>query len=394
MNEKNRKNEEIKENKVNKNIKDEFHFLHEKVIEKRNYGKLKKWLNVIFSGILLGLIACGVCLFLVWNIEKKNNELESAKGETLEEEKDVESQLNIDLDQWRGEVRKNFVRLNSQRNTKLGMILKKEKDLVYIVSEKLDNDENDKCDVAYGSKKIGTASLVKTDEKLGISMWVMETAKIEQTIYKKMKEASIPTKETCKEKDVVLVVSINEDNNVYYLLGKIKSTSVKLNMEDGIYHLYTTDISSFDGENGFAVDKEGNIIGMTSAVMENDKLGDTINIIKIQSIYKDIENLQEDKTRAILGIEGTSITKNDAYRFGDKVSYGVWVSKITEGSAAYRSGIMAGDIIVALDGYIILDMQGLKDTLLDYKGGDEVEIEFLREEKNGYKECREKVTLK
>ena len=400
MSKENKENKERRNQKEGsqkeRNQKEEFHFLNEKVVEKRNYNKLKNWLNVIFSGILFGLIACGICIYVMWNVER-NREAENIQGEALEEENEGETLLNVDLDQWRGEAKKSFVKLISQSNIKLGMILKKDSDYVYIVSEELeskDSKDEQECEVSFSNKKIGMAELVRTDKKLGISMWRLESAGIEQAVYKKMKEANISSNETCKEKDMVMVISMNQDNNVYYLLGKIKSTNVTLSMEDGIYNLYTTDIASFDGKNGFALDKAGKVIGMTSAVMEKDKLQDSINIVKIQSIYKDIENLREDKTRAVLGIEGSSITKNDSHRYGEKVSYGVWVSKVTEDSAAYGSGIMVGDIITSLDGYMILDLQSLKDTLLEYKRGDTIEVEFFREEKNGYKEYKTNVTLK
>lgn len=404
MNEENKENKEKRYQKEkdqkDKNQKEkkqeEFYFLNEKVVEKRNYNKLKNWLNIIFSGILFGLIACGICFYVMWTVDRQNRDTENTKGEILEEKNEEEILLNMDLEQWRGEAKKSFVRLISQSNIKLGMIMQKDSDYIYIVSEEMeskDSDESRECEISFNNKKIGMAELVRTDKKLGISMWRTEAVGVEHAVYKQMKAASISSDAACKEKDMVMVISMNKDKNVYYLLGKIKSTNVTLNMEDGTYNLYTTDISSFKEKNGFALDKNGNVIGMMCAVMEKDKLEDSINLVNIQSIYKDIENLRKDKARAVLGIEGSSITKNDSYHFGEKVSYGVWVSKVTEGSAAYGSGIMVGDIITALDGYMILDLQSLKDTLLDYNGGDTVEIEFLREEKNGYQEYKAEVTL-
>lgn len=73
-----------------------------------------------------------------------------------------------------------------------------------------------------------------------------------------------------------------------------------------------------------------------------------------------------------------------AYLYG-----GGFAQAVEVGSPAYKAGLKAGDIILAIDGENINDSNNMAEKLSDYRGGEEITIKFLR----GGKEQEAKAAL-
>ena len=58
---------------------------------------------------------------------------------------------------------------------------------------------------------------------------------------------------------------------------------------------------------------------------------------------------------------------------------GVRVQQVMPGSAAEKAGILAGDVVVALDDRPIVDLRGYSALLKEHAPGDAVEVTLLRE---------------
>lgn len=380
--------------KETKYKKEEFHFLNETVNEKKHRDKLRQWLNVILSGVLVGLIACGVFSYVIWNVQQKNAELEadSVGAETVQNEQSV---WNMDIKQWMNDAKKNFVKIQNpsdEEDAKAGMIYRMDNQYIYIVSEIF--EQNDEAfQIIYDENEITQAKPSQVDNKLGINLWKLNVRDVDSSMYNAVSEVVISKTADCEQNDAVMVVTLDGSNNICQLLGTLTSVTATVTMEDGIYDMCATDVSNIYNKSAFVINESGELVGMSIQNMNGDKFNNHMTVVKIQSVKKEIEHLVEDKARAALGVEGVSVSQSDMVRYGDNVTYGVWLSKVTEGSAAYEGGIMSGDIITYIDDYVVLDLPTMKDLLLDYKAGDVVTIRFLREYKNGYKECSVKVTL-
>ena len=72
---------------------------------------------------------------------------------------------------------------------------------------------------------------------------------------------------------------------------------------------------------------------------------------------------------------------------------GVFVTEVTNGTAAEKCGLKKGDIITKFDGKAVKSMQALKSRLAYYKAGDEVTIAVERSVDGGYEEQELTVVL-
>ncbi len=85
--------------------------------------------------------------------------------------------------------------------------------------------------------------------------------------------------------------------------------------------------------------------------------------------------------RAYLGIHPDDLSPQLGEYFGVEDGKGVLIREVKEDSPAAEAGLKAGDVIVAMDGEEIEEMDDLFDVLADHEPGDEVEVAYLRKGK-------------
>ena len=99
-----------------------------------------------------------------------------------------------------------------------------------------------------------------------------------------------------------------------------------------------------------------------------------------------------DDKQGTLGISGVSVTENVSSAYD--IPVGVYVAEILENGGAAASDLQKGDIITAIDGTSVEDMEGLKKQLTYYEAGTEVTVTVQRQAQNGGYETQDiKITL-
>ena len=84
---------------------------------------------------------------------------------------------------------------------------------------------------------------------------------------------------------------------------------------------------------------------------------------------------------AFLGVATTPMTPELRLHFGAPEDAGVMISKIVDDSAAFRSGLLVGDIITAIDGESIETSMDLLHAIRSHDEGDSVTVEIRRDGK-------------
>jgi membrane-associated protease RseP (regulator of RpoE activity) len=85
--------------------------------------------------------------------------------------------------------------------------------------------------------------------------------------------------------------------------------------------------------------------------------------------------------RGLLGVQITDVNATLAERQNLNVVQGIYVSRVNEGSAAEKSGIMAGDVITAVDGHIANSVSELQEQVARHRPGHSIKVKFLRQDK-------------
>ena len=149
--------------------------------------------------------------------------------------------------------------------------------------------------------------------------------------------------------------------------------------------LIQTDASINPGNSGGAlINSRGEVVGITSSKLVDtdvEGIGFAIPITNAMSILDDLMNKGYVPVPRI-GITGTNITSAVQRYYGLPVSSGVLVISVEEDSCAETAGITEGDVIVAVDGKEINDMDALVAAKNRHKPGDSMTITLARNNGN------------
>lgn len=174
--------------------------------------------------------------------------------------------------------------------------------------------------------------------------------------------------------------------------GYISGLNRTINMENGasMDGLIQTDAAINGGNSGGALlNAKGELIGINTAKASGGEgIGFAIPINIAKSIVNEIKEKGNFET-VKLGIQGVDLKIYEKYfQVTTGAENGAVIIKVEPTSPAGKAGLQANDIILKIGDKKISGMNDIRKVLLDYRIGDEVELEILRNGKN------EKVKLK
>ncbi len=168
--------------------------------------------------------------------------------------------------------------------------------------------------------------------------------------------------------------------------GIVSALNREVSINEREMTLIQTDTAINSGNSGGPLlNAYGQVIGINSAKMSStfgsseatiEGLGFAIPISSAKDILEDLINNGYVTGRPSFGITGVNITESDAERFSMPI--GVYVYAVTEGSAAEQAGIRQGDVITAVEGEEITDVNSLNDAKSEYNAGDTITLTVYR----------------
>ena len=128
----------------------------------------------------------------------------------------------------------------------------------------------------------------------------------------------------------------------------------------------------------------GEVVGITTAKMSGtsgssatiEGLGFAVPINDVKDIIKDLMEHGYVTGKPYMGVQISSVTEEDAKRYGLKV--GAYVEVVEEDSSAAKAGLQVGDIIIAIDDTEINTHSALVATVATYRAGDTVTLKIMR----------------
>lgn len=181
-------------------------------------------------------------------------------------------------------------------------------------------------------------------------------------------------------------------------MGVISAENRKIVADDNtrsgetLTNLLQTDAAINPGNSGGPLlNLEGEVLGVNTAIAAGaNGIGFAIPVSEVSSILSSVASYGKI-VRPFLGIMYTMNSPEVAKVFNLSVDYGAIVQEgdNIKDSPAQKSGIIPGDIIIAMNGKRIDKNNDLKDSIGSFKAGENVEVTILR----GKEELKKTVTL-
>lgn len=146
-----------------------------------------------------------------------------------------------------------------------------------------------------------------------------------------------------------------------------------------------TDAAVNPGNSGGAlVNLKGELIGINSAIATatGSYAGYSFAIPEtlVRKIMDDLLEFGQVQ-RGLLGVQITNVDADLAERRNLKVVQGVFINRVNEGSAAEKSGLEAGDVIIGINGHPANSVSELQEQVARHRPGHQVKVKFIRQDK-------------
>lgn len=229
------------------------------------------------------------------------------------------------------------------------------------------------------------AKILNTDPDTSLQIIGVEMSDIDEDTIKKISYANLGSSSPSSMVGTP-VIAIGEPLGIIgsEAHGIITSASQEKEMSDFNVHLLTTDIPESENSSGVIIDYSGNVLGIISDGSEVETLKDMITVYSISDIKDTIENLANGRTRAYLGIIGTSVTDEAADEYG--VPMGAYVINVDQDSPAMASGIQSGDVITKIGTEVIEDYDDYTTALSQLDSDVETVVTVQRFSRGKYTE--------
>jgi Do/DeqQ family serine protease len=155
-----------------------------------------------------------------------------------------------------------------------------------------------------------------------------------------------------------------------------------LNIEN-FENFIQTDAAINSGNSGGAlVNLRGELIGINTAILGpnggNIGIGFAIPANMMKNLTDQILEFGQVK-RGMLGVQGGEITSELAEALGYESSKGAFISQVVKDSAAEKAGLLAGDIIIAINGRDISTFGELRAKVATLGAGKEIKLSVIRD---------------
>ena len=261
----------------------------------------------------------------------------------------------------------------------------------YIVTNNHVVDGADELTVKLNDNREFKARIIGQDKTTDLAL-----IKVEENDLPAIK---IGSSDNLKLGEWVLAVG-NPFNLTSTVTAGIVSAKARSMGANGVESFIQTDAAINPGNSGGAlVNTSGELVGINAMIYSQTGsyagYGFAIPTTIMNKVVNDLKKFGTVQ-RAIIGVLGMDVSNyiDVEKEKGNDVDFGtvngVYISEVTEGSAAADAGLTKGDVITAVDGKQISKMSELQEIVSMHRPGDKISITYMRNKKSQTKS----VTLK
>lgn len=255
-----------------------------------------------------------------------------------------------------------------------GIIFLESSSCIYILTNWEPSEKTSSLQVTFADSSTARAHLCQTDDATGLSVMWVRTSELSDSTKKAISVVSLAQSFAPEQAEPVIAIGSPSGEFDGVLYGIVTSTSGRFSAADAEYQLMITDIQGCISSKGVLINTKGEIVGVIKKNIRED-----VNVIQAFSIAQlrpRIEQMINKQAPRYLGIYGVSIPAAKAASLG--ISKGIYIEKVDKDSPAMAAGIQRGDIITALDGSPVSDMQEYSTYLQSCENGLEISMQISR----------------
>lgn len=273
-----------------------------------------------------------------------------------------------------------------------GIIYKVDGDTVYIVTNNHVVESANSVTVSITGKEQVNAKLVGKDASSDLAVISVSKTDLAAAGVTDVTAAKFGNSDDMHVGETVIPIGNALGQGKTATLGIISAQNKEINIDGKKLTVIQTDAAINPGNSGGAlVNTAGEVIGINTAKLSSSAVEGIGYAIPISSAKTIIETLMTNGTvdKPYLGIQGYTIDENFEKIYGINIP-GVFISEVEANSAAEQAGLQVSDIVTAIDGTAVTNIETLSQQISKHKSGDSINLTIIR---NGRQEMTITATL-
>ncbi len=266
-----------------------------------------------------------------------------------------------------------------------GIIVGEDEDYLYILTNYHVVEDSTELDIGFVDGASATATVKGYDSSNEVAVVIVPISDISDDTMSQISVITVGSSDDLSVGDPCVAIGNALGYGQSVTVGYVSALDRQITVDDRTITVLQTDAAINPGNSGGAlVNMNGELIGVNTAKYVNSSVEGVGYAIPISNVLDVINDLiSGDNTGdAYLGVSVKNITEE--YSQGLNMPEGVYIYSVTEDSPAEDCGLVAGDIIVEIDGEDITDGATLQEKISECSVGDEIEITFYRNENGNY----------
>ena len=305
-----------------------------------------------------------------------------------------------------GQIEADFFGRTFQQDTSSagsGIIIGQTEEEIYVATNNHVVANSNQLTVNFIDDQQVTAEIKGTDASTDLAVLSVKVKDIPSDTMNKIKVATLG-----KSVDIKVGESVVASGNALgygqsVTTGVISALNREVTVQDETTgaaitnKLLQTDAAINPGNSGGALlNMNGEVIGINSVKYSDTQvegMGYSIPISAAQPIIDSLitRELVDESNSSFLGVAGQDVTTELSKSFG--MPEGLYITMVTENSAAAQAGIQKGDVLTKFDDRAVKSQEGLQDIMQYYAAGTQVDVTLQVNENGEWKEKVVTVTL-
>ncbi|WP_373217202.1 S1C family serine protease [Ruminococcus sp. 5_1_39BFAA] len=246
---------------------------------------------------------------------------------------------------------------------------------LYILTEGEEIEDADNLQVTFSDYNTARGILCKADSRLGLAVVRVPLESVSKETRESISIAKLGNSYSLQQAKPVIAIGSPTGDKDSVLYGVVIAVSRKLSVADAEFNLMTTDMQGSPHGSGVLLDMDGAVIGVITKLGEGET--NIVRALSVTQLRPLLELMSNGGAVKYVGIQGVSITEEQAKGLG--IPQGIYVNYVDNDSPAMEAGIQNGDIITAVAGKTVKNMQSYTTSLQQQNAGAKVKLTVARQ---------------
>ncbi len=245
--------------------------------------------------------------------------------------------------------------------------------------------------VTFADKSVLNAVLKNHDVVTDLAVLSVNLADVQESTMESIRMAELGSSKSLRAGEPVIAVGSPAGTAGSVIYGNLTAGGFSMSVIDGEYDLLITDMNRTGDGSGVLLNLDGQVIGLIEHRYLNPNNKNVLTAYSISDMKDVIEHLSNSQDLVYIGVMGENVTEEIAQAVN--LPKGVYITGVEMDSPAMNAGLQQGDVITVISGQEIESVSQIQEMLLKFSKEQEIQVNVMRQGKEGYKEISCKVVL-